>query len=155
VGAYSKVVPGCLEQSPTAKLYEKLLAAGTQLVGHVDLAADYDGLGVRWGIGHKKQSWHACEEACRAFNRGPLTGGPFKGLPCNTWTWCSRQACFEPDAHKHSLGDCWLKYQELPQSPEVNMRTPSASATLRCDAALSCGRRLFTPAAVNRPPPVR
>ena len=32
------------------------------------------------------------------------------------------QACFEPDAHKHSLGECWLKYQELPQSPEVSPR---------------------------------
>jgi len=40
VGAYSTVVPDCLEQSPTAKLYAKLLAAGTQLVGHVDLAAE-------------------------------------------------------------------------------------------------------------------
>jgi len=31
VGAYSTVVPDCLEQSPTAKLYAKLLAAGARL----------------------------------------------------------------------------------------------------------------------------
>ena len=30
--------------------------------------------------------------------------------------------CFEPDAHKHTLGDCWLKFTEAPASPEVNMR---------------------------------
>ena len=140
-----------MERSPTALRYAKALAAGTPLVGFTDLAADYDGLGVRWGIGHKKERWEDCEEACRAFNRGALRGGPFRGLPCNTWTWCSQkvrtcvqcmqvcmrllvqtkhvatrtqlqvhaifllppqptlQVCFEPDAHSHSLGDCWLK----------------------------------------------
>ncbi len=30
--------------------------------------------------------------------------------------------CFEPDAHNHTRGDCWLKFSEVPQSPEVNMR---------------------------------
>ena len=40
------------------------------------------------------------------------------------WTWCAQPKCFEPDAHTHSFGDCWLKFSELPESPEVNMRTP-------------------------------
>ena len=87
VGAYSKIPPGCMEKSPTALRYAAALAVGTPLVGYTDLAADYDGLGVRWGINHKKSKWEDCEEACRAFNRGPLQGGPFTGLPCNTWTW--------------------------------------------------------------------
>lgn len=30
--------------------------------------------------------------------------------------------CFEPDVHKHTLGDCWLKFTEGPANPEVNMR---------------------------------
>ena len=91
VGAYSKIPQGCMERSPTALRYAKALAAGTPLIGFTDLAADYDGLGVRWGIGHKKERWEDCEEACRAFNRGALRGGPFRGLPCNTWTWCSQK----------------------------------------------------------------
>lgn len=39
------------------------------------------------------------------------------------WTWCSRPKCFEPDAHSHSFGDCWLKFSELPELPEVNQRS--------------------------------
>ena len=34
--------------------------------------------------------------------------------------------CFEPDAHSHSFGDCWLKFTEEPWAPEVNMRSLSA-----------------------------
>jgi len=41
--------------------------------------------------------------------------GPFSRLPCNTWTWCGRDVCWEPDAHTHTRGDCWLKFAELPE----------------------------------------
>lgn len=44
-------------------------------------------------------------------------------LPCNAFAWCSeKDGCFEPDAHKHTYGDCWLKWTEAPAWPEVNMR---------------------------------
>ncbi len=123
IDGYSHVVPKCFATSPTALRYRSLLAKGTRLEGHAEQAADYDGLGVRWGIGHKKRSWHECEQACRDHRPG-AGGGPFNTLPCNVWTWCSRDVCFEPDAHSHSLGDCWLKFSEDPEAPEVNMRTP-------------------------------
>ncbi len=45
--------------------------------------------------------------------------GPFSRLPCNVFTWCSQQTCFEPDVHTHSFGDCWLKFSEGPLNPEV------------------------------------
>ena len=48
--------------------------------------------------------------------------GPFGNLPCNAFAWCAFDNCFEPDAHKHGKGDCWLKFTEGPASPEVNMR---------------------------------
>jgi hypothetical protein len=99
-------VPTCFENSPTALQYRKLLAAGTRLEGYVEQQADYDGLGVHWGIGHKKDQWQACEQACRDHRAASSGGGPFARLPCNVWTWCSRKVCFEPDAHKHSFGDC-------------------------------------------------
>ena len=129
IDGYAHVAPRCVEQSPTATRYAALLRAhgsemGSVLEAHHELHADYDGLGVRWGIGNKKPTWQACEASCRAFNPASSGGAPFRGLPCNTWTWCSEPVCFEPDAHKHSLGDCWLKFQELPEAPEVNMRTP-------------------------------
>lgn len=48
--------------------------------------------------------------------------GPFGKLPCNAVTFCAFPECFEPDAHKHSQGDCWLKFTEAPAAPEVNQR---------------------------------
>jgi hypothetical protein len=48
--------------------------------------------------------------------------GPFDRLPCNTFAWCGAEVCFEPDAHHHTLHDCWLKFTEAPMVPELNMR---------------------------------
>ena len=59
---------------------------------------------------------------CRDHVPGPHIGGPFGLLPCNAWVFCAADECFEADAHKHSRGDCWLKFTEVPQSPEVNAR---------------------------------
>ena len=124
IDGYAHVDPKCIKASPTTARYERARREGAELVAFHELNADYDGLGVRWGIGHKKQTWKECEDACRAFDPARATGAPFGGLPCNIWTWCSRAVCFEPDAHKHSFGDCWLKFSELPEAPEVNQRTP-------------------------------
>ena len=87
--------------------------------------ADYDGLGVRWGIGNKKATWQECEAACAAHEPTPMSAprrGPFSRLPCNVWTFCSRDVCFEPDAHTHRGGDCWLKFTETPEAPQLNQR---------------------------------
>ena len=127
IDGYAHVDSECLEVSPTARQYAALLASGSALVGHHEEGLDLDGLGVRWGIGHTKSTWEQCEAACRAHRPTPADKprqGPFSRLPCNVWTWCAQPKCFEPDAHTHSFGDCWLKFSELPESPEVNMRTP-------------------------------
>jgi hypothetical protein len=134
IDGYSHVDPACFDNSPTARRYAQTLQgsaeASHKLVAFSEQAADYDGLGVRWGIGHKKQRWQDCEQACRD-HRPSARGGPYSKLPCNVWTWCSRKVCFEPDAHSHSFGDCWLKFSELPEAPEVNMREPMRRAFLR------------------------
>ena len=55
-------------------------------------------------------------------------------LPCNAFVWCpaGRARCFEPDAHTHTGGDCWLKFTEVPEQPEVNARGAMADpATAR------------------------
>jgi hypothetical protein len=48
--------------------------------------------------------------------------GPFSELPCNAFAFCPDEVCFEPDAHHHTKGDCWLKFTEGPVSPEVGQR---------------------------------
>lgn len=59
------------------------------------------------------------------------TGGPFAKLPCNAFAFCTEETCFEPDAHKHGRGDCWLKFTEAPAAPEVNMRGRHPEAFMR------------------------
>lgn len=49
--------------------------------------------------------------------------GPFKNLPCNTFSWCAEEVCFVPDAHHHTKGDCWIKFTEGPAYPEVRWRS--------------------------------
>ena len=87
--------------------------------------ASYDGLAVAWGIGNVKQTARECAEACRAHvPPGKARGGPFGDLPCNAWVWCpiELERCFEPDAHTHRGGDCWLKFTETPEAPQLNQR---------------------------------
>ncbi|KAL3920987.1 MAG: hypothetical protein SGPRY_005057 [Prymnesium sp.] len=57
IDGYSHVDPRCFELSQTATLYHQLLENATVLEAAHELSADYDGLGVHWGIGHKKDRW--------------------------------------------------------------------------------------------------
>ncbi|KAG1663396.1 hypothetical protein FOA52_011674 [Chlamydomonas sp. UWO 241] len=124
VDGYSHVDPKCLDASPTAmwwKEYYRLGFRQQDLVAHIEEMADFDGLAVGWGIGNKMATVEDCAAACLAFKVGS-NPGPFGALPCNTFTWCPDEICFEPDAHKHTKGDCWLKFTEGPASPELNYR---------------------------------
>ncbi|KAG8457082.1 hypothetical protein KFE25_009842 [Diacronema lutheri] len=129
IDGYARIDPKCLERSADARRYLELVRAGVRLDAHAEEGADFDGLGVRWGIGHKKSNWSACEAACIAHR--PSGAGPFGSLPCNVWTWCGNGSCWEPDAHSHSFGDCWLKFSERPEAVEVNMRMPMSKAYMR------------------------
>lgn len=68
------------------------------------------------------------------------SAGPFSRLPCTAFSWCSQQTCFEPDAHTHSLGDCWLKFTEGPLNPEVRtsqLFSLLSFASLLCNLAIA------------------
>eukprot|EP00195_Chlamydomonas_chlamydogama_P006959 CAMPEP_0202890758 /NCGR_PEP_ID=MMETSP1392-20130828/1065_1 /ASSEMBLY_ACC=CAM_ASM_000868 /TAXON_ID=225041 /ORGANISM="Chlamydomonas chlamydogama, Strain SAG 11-48b" /LENGTH=281 /DNA_ID=CAMNT_0049574389 /DNA_START=136 /DNA_END=978 /DNA_ORIENTATION=- len=124
VDGYTHVVPKCLEDSPTAKWWKDYYASGGRqedLQVHIERASDYDGLAVAWGINNKKATPEECGAACLHHKVGTV-GGPFVNLPCNAFAWCPDDVCFEPDAHHHTKGDCWLKFTEGPVAPEVNMR---------------------------------
>jgi hypothetical protein len=124
VDGYSHVKPECLEKSPTAKWWESYYAKGGkqgELIVWMEKGGDYDGLAVAWGLGNKKETAEDCAKACLAHMPNTI-GGPYTKLPCNSFTWCPEDICFEPDAHKHTKGDCWLKFTEGPAYPELNMR---------------------------------
>ena len=74
---YAHVVPQCLLDSPSAKwwfAWERMGGKAKDLVMHIERNADFDGLAVGWGIGHKKASVEECGEACRAHVRNPDGG---------------------------------------------------------------------------------
>ena len=60
-----------------------------------------------------------CAVACLNHKPGVIQG-PYVNLPCNAFAWCPDEICFEPDAHTHHKGDCWLKFTEGPAYPEVH-----------------------------------
>ena len=125
VDGYSHVVPECLLKSRTNVEYDRSETARMSQVAWYEEHASYDGLAVAWGIGNRKPTAAACASACRAHKPGPPHHGPFADLPCNAWVWCpvsEKDGCFEPDAHTHGPGDCWLKFTETPENIEVNQR---------------------------------
>ena len=70
------------------------------------------------GLGNKMASAEECATACLNHKPGVIQG-PYVNLPCNAFAWCPDDICFEPDAHTHHKGDCWLKFTEGPVNPEV------------------------------------
>ena len=179
VDGYSLVDPACLLRSATAAQHDHSAAARAAMVAWGEEGASYDGLAVRWGIGHKQPTPGACAEACRrhvadgheaeagaggaggagAGRRGLMAvrsvarpassrrlgahGGQFGALPCNVWVFCpvGNDACFEPDAHKHTGGDCWLKAR------------PSLLLLGCCSAGLTRRRGVIINPILNLPPP--
>ena len=123
--AYASVNATCLELSRTA--VETLALNNTSVVAWYERHASFDGLAVRWGVGHFQPSAASCAAACaRHVPPGVSAGGVFGNLPCNAFVWCPVDVeggtCFEPDAHTHGAGDCWLKFTETPEAPQVNQR---------------------------------
>ncbi|KAL6759794.1 hypothetical protein V8C86DRAFT_1786622 [Haematococcus lacustris] len=132
VDGYSHVVPKCLEDSPTAKWWNEYYASGgkqSDLVAHIELASDYDGLAVVWGIKNTKATVEECAEHCKRHMPNTVQG-PFSKLPCNAFAFCPDDVCFEPDAHHHTKGDCWLKFTEGPVAPEVRMALSLPAGTV-------------------------
>jgi len=148
--AYSSVSPSCLEQSPTALEFDHSEEARLAQVVWAEAHASYDGLAVGWGVGNKKPSAAACADACRRHEAdapGSVRhGGLFGKLPCNAFVYCPLDVprCFEPDAHTHTAGDCWLKFTEAPEAPEVNARgAMEDAATVRGGVSYSARHASF------------
>uniref|UniRef100_A0A7S0SFP9 Apple domain-containing protein n=1 Tax=Mantoniella antarctica TaxID=81844 RepID=A0A7S0SFP9_9CHLO len=113
-----------MEKSRTAIEFDASSAARAAQVVWYEERASFDGLAVGWGIGNKKPTAKACAQACKAHKPGPPNYGLFANLPCNAWVYCplTHEVCFEPDAHTHHAGDCWLKFTEVPEAIQVNQR---------------------------------
>ncbi|CAI0558360.1 unnamed protein product [Linum tenue] len=79
---------------------------------HAELHTDYDGVAVRWGLTHRKESAADCCQACLDHAKRAKPGE----LQCNIWVYCpAENGCYSPDIYEHKNMECWLKYAEKPK----------------------------------------
>lgn len=73
---------------------------------HAELHTDYDGVAVRWGLTHHKESAADCCQACLDHAKHAKPGE----MKCNIWVYCpSEFGCYSPDIYEHKHQECWLK----------------------------------------------
>lgn len=74
---------------------------------NAELHSDYDGIAVKWGLTHHKESAYDCCQACLDHARNAQPGEN----KCNVWVYCpSETGCYSPDIYEHKHTECWLKY---------------------------------------------
>lgn len=80
---------------------------------------DLDGYALRWGSGHHTATLEECAQACKAWK--PVAPAWFV---CNVYVFCPKPKCFAPAALPPGdmTGQCWLKHQDDPNRPQVNMK---------------------------------
>mmetsp|Transcript_4468 Transcript_4468/g.6034 ORF Transcript_4468/g.6034 Transcript_4468/m.6034 type:complete len:232 (-) Transcript_4468:87-782(-) len=85
---------------------------------HMFENTDFDGYAVIWGSQNLKESAAECCQSCKDYVPVPPSY-----YPCNIWVWCGHgDGCFAPAAGEFKYGQCWLKYQDSPENPQVNMK---------------------------------
>jgi len=95
-----------------------LAEAAAERVFLVFNRTDFDGYAVKWGIGHNATTAEDCAAKCLAFQ--PVAPSWY---PCNTFVFCGTEpTCFAPAAHTFTFGQCWLKHQDDPLVPQINMQ---------------------------------
>jgi hypothetical protein len=81
--------------------------------------SDPGGEAVAWGLTHKTASAAECCDRCAAHAADPKNAKK----PCNSWVFCQLPQCWSLDtAHKHTFGECWLKWQVDPKRPLYGQR---------------------------------
>lgn len=79
---------------------------------HAELHTDYDGVAVRWGLTHHRDSAADCCQSCIEQAKRAKPGQ----MKCNIWVYCPAETgCHSPDKYEHKYQECWLKYAEKPK----------------------------------------
>ena len=112
--------------------------------------SDPGGEAVAWGLTHKTASAAECCERCAKHAADPKN----VQKPCNSWVFCYLPQCWSLDTgHKHTFGECWLKWQassktlygqrgDIPKSSgaSTRMRTSSAKMSTARQETSACRR---------------
>ena len=117
-----------------------------------------DGAAV-WGMSFKLTSAAECCAACKV--HAAVCGEPQnEGKPwwpsrpdllchklrpkaphvCQIWTYCPEEQCFAFDIHKHTRGECWLKYQD---SDPTRPKDPHFGHTTYPEVMRSAPRKIW------------
>lgn len=79
---------------------------------HAERHTDYNGLAVRWGLTHHKETAADCCQACLDQAKRAKPGE----TKCNIWVYCpSPSGCYSPDIYEHKHQECWLKQAVTPR----------------------------------------
>uniref|UniRef100_A0A7R9V3A2 Apple domain-containing protein n=1 Tax=Chlamydomonas euryale TaxID=1486919 RepID=A0A7R9V3A2_9CHLO len=109
----------CLEGSPTALWMEEYYRLGHR---HQDLNVfinkfgDFEGVELQKGLAIKVGRAEDCAAAC-LMTPSHTASGALSSLPCNAFSFCSAEVCFEAGKGKQTRGDCWLQFIEAPGAP--------------------------------------
>ncbi len=111
---YSKAQPWLLKQQVEVNLAEAAAEREIRTFEHMDL----DGFALKWGSDNKADSLADCGQRCLEWK--PL---PPYHMPCNVFVFCGMEMCFAPAQLPPGSrkGWCWLKHQDDPTAPHVNM----------------------------------
>ncbi len=110
---------------------------------HTFSRIDFDGYAVMWGDKHRARSLDECGRRCAEWKPRPPSN-----FACNVFVFCPLEKCYAPAALPPGsmTGQCWLKHQDDPNNPQVNMkgnysaayikRHPGAPAHVQWDAGV-------------------
>ncbi|KAG1671875.1 hypothetical protein FOA52_003442 [Chlamydomonas sp. UWO 241] len=123
----------CLEGSPTNRWFEEYYRLGHRhwdLDAYINKAGDFEGTPLQKGLGRKTDSVEACAAECLQLP-SHLIPGPLQMLPCNAFSYCAEERCYEAGEgeRKHVKGDCWLQFIEAPAAPLRKYRGAVSSSS--------------------------
>mmetsp|Transcript_68248 Transcript_68248/g.204495 ORF Transcript_68248/g.204495 Transcript_68248/m.204495 type:complete len:355 (-) Transcript_68248:209-1273(-) len=81
-----------------------------------------------WGDKHRTRTLEECGARCIAWKPQPPSH-----FVCNVFVFCPLEKCYAPAALPPGsmTGQCWLKHQDDPNNPQVNMRGDYSAAYLK------------------------
>ena len=121
-------VPKAIEWLLKRNTERNLAEFRAERVVHTFDAMDFDGYAVMWGDKHRTRTLEECGRKCVEFVPQPPAN-----FPCNVFVFCPLSKCYAPAALPPGsmTGQCWLKHQDDPNRPQVNMRGNYSAAYLK------------------------
>ena len=112
-------VPAAITWALKQDVDKHRLEAQAERTVHVFDRMDFDGYALVWGDKHRTSTVDICGAKCKEWVPKPPSH-----FACNIFVFCPLPKCYAPAALPPGsmTGQCWLKHQEDPNNPQVNMK---------------------------------